>query len=80
MPFGEQYIGTAQDTFFTGVAASDEAYDMKDFWAREFHAIQGRWRRPIRQVWPPLILRIRRHGIGMRMLGTSVGECGSNGY
>jgi RHS repeat-associated protein len=46
MPFGEQYIGTAQDTFVTGVAASDEATDMKDFWAREFHSIQGRWLTP----------------------------------
>jgi len=68
-PFGEQYVGSPQPTFFTGVAASDEASDMKDFWARELHSTQGRWSRRIRRASARWISRVRRPGIGMRMWG-----------
>ena len=42
-PFGEWYINGPADSFFTGVAQSDAAADMKAFLARDYHTTQGRW-------------------------------------
>jgi len=45
-PFGEWYINGPADSFFTGVAQSDAAADMKAFLARDYHTTQGRWLTP----------------------------------
>ncbi|HSU60929.1 MAG TPA: RHS repeat-associated core domain-containing protein, partial [Bryobacteraceae bacterium] len=42
-PFGEWYVNGPADSFFTGVAQSDAAADMKAFPARDYHTTQGRW-------------------------------------